>query len=176
MKLLHSLSLLPLLWIASACSQDKPAPGASGPVRPAIPDTVWSSTALAEAKPVAEVRKAAKDGSAVTITGRVKDFVASRAVFTLIDNSLKSCAENEGENCPTPWDYCCIESDVIAANTVTVELRDADGRPLKTGAAGFKGYHDLDHLEYVSVSGTAHRDAQGNVTIAMTKLAKAPKK
>ncbi len=135
----------------------------------AIPETAWSATPLADAKAAGAVRREVKDGESVVARGRVKDFVDGRAVFTLIDMSLKSCEEMEGDNCPTPWDYCCVEPNVIAENTVTVEFQDASGRPLKTDA---KGFHGLDHLQVVLVEGKARKSADGNVTIAATLLSR----
>lgn len=137
-----------------------------------ILESCWSEAALAKPTRVRDVRRDVKDGTEVIVVGRVKDFVPGRAVFTLIDSELKSCRENEGDNCKTPWDYCCVEADVVARNTVTVEVRDSAGRPLRTGPEGFKGFHGLDHLETVTLQGKASRDKQGNVTVVLAKLAR----
>lgn len=134
-----------------------------------IPESAWSATAPSNAKPAGQVRRDVKDGESVVAKGRIKDFVSGRAVFTLIDTSLKSCREIEGDNCPTPWDYCCVEPNLIAQNTLTVEFQDASGRPLKADA---KGFHGLDHLQLVTVAGKAKKSADGNVTIAATLLSR----
>lgn len=139
----------------------------------AIPESCWSEAALAGSTRVRDVRQNATDGAEVVVVGRVKDFVPGRAVFTLIDSELKSCRENEGDCCETPWDYCCVEADVVAKNTITVEVHDSAGRPLRTGPEGFKGFHGLDHLETITLRGKASRDRQGNVTVVLAKLGRA---
>ncbi len=164
----HRLHLVALLLaLPVACGDDSAkTPPVSGPAK-TIPASYWSATDLPEARPVAEVRKAGKVGEEVVLVGRVKDFVDSRAVFTLIDAKLKSCRETEDDKCPTPWDYCCVEPDVVAKNTVTVEIAGDDGRPLRTG---LKGYHGIDHLQTVAVRGKLQRDSSGNVTVSMSAL------
>lgn len=150
-----------------ACGGNDNAANGSRESSVTIPESAWSASPLADAKPAGEVRRDVQDGESVVAKGRVKDFVDGRAVFTLIDMSLKSCREMEGDTCPTPWDYCCVEPNAIAENTVTVEFQDASGRPLKSGV---KGFHGLDHLHVVTVEGRAKKSADGNVTIAVTAL------
>jgi hypothetical protein len=166
-KLLLPLASLVFLF---ACGDDTKK--ADAKTTDAIPESCWSEAAFSKATRVREVRREAKDGSEVVVMGRVKDFVPGRAVFTLIDTELKSCSEREGDSCGTPWDYCCEEADVIAKNTVTVEVHDSAGRPLRTGPEGFQGFHGLDHLETVALRGKASRDKQGNVTVVLAKLAR----
>lgn len=132
-----------------------------------IPATFWSEEPLAGAVATAKARAEAKDGETLVVEGRIKDFVAGRAVFTLIDTELKSCREVEGDACKTPWDYCCIEPNRIAQNTVTVELHDENGQPLRANMAGA---HGLDHLDLVRVRGTVSRDEAGNVTLVAAAI------
>jgi hypothetical protein len=61
---------------------------------------------------------------------------------------------------------------VIAKNTITVEVHDSAGRPLRTDAKGFQGYHGLDNLQTVTLRGKARRDKQGNVTVVLARLAR----
>jgi hypothetical protein len=129
-----------------------------------IPESYWSEDDLPGALEVAAARKDAGDGEEVVLVGLVKDFVDGRAVFTLMDLSLPPC---DPANCSTPWDYCCIEAKVQTQHAVTVELPDADGRPLRSSV---QGYHGLDHLDTVAVKGTVARDENGNVTLTMTAL------
>lgn len=164
------LSLACLVFL-SACGGEEPKEPKK--TADAIPESCWSEAALPKATRVRDIRQDAKDGTEVVVTGKVKDFVPGRAVFTLIDLELKSCSDREGDTCQTPWDYCCEEADVIARNTITVEVRDDAGRPLRTGAEGFRGFHGLDHLETVTLRGKAARDKQGNVTVVLAKLARA---
>ncbi len=56
------------------------------------------------------VREEAKDQDDVVIVGRiggsVVPWVDGRAAFSIVDLSLKSCADVGSDNCPKPWDYC----------------------------------------------------------------------
>jgi hypothetical protein len=75
--------------------------------------TVDSSKLLLGAAPggaagVLKVREDAKDGDEVVIAGRIggnKKPIGAGLAFTLVDQSLKSCADN-GEDTATPWDFC----------------------------------------------------------------------
>lgn len=59
---------------------------------------------------VISLRNAAKDGDDVVIVGRIggseNPWVEGRAAFSIVDRSLKSCAECGSDDCPKPWDYC----------------------------------------------------------------------
>ncbi len=133
----------------------------------AIAESYWSDTDHPGALEVTSARANATDGEEVVLVGRVKDFVEGRAVFTLIDMGLEPCNANGEDDCATPWDYCCVEASVQTAGSVTVELPGDDGRPLQ---ADIKGFHGLDHLDTVTVSGKATRDESGNVTLALASL------
>jgi len=166
----RTLMLLALALLPAACGgSDATESADSSKTTDAvgIPESYWSEADLPGAMEVGAARKDAKDGDEVVLVGRVKDFVDGRAVFTLIDVALAPCNDNPEDVCPTPWDYCCIESNVQAENTVTVEVLGDDKRPLATA---FKGFHGLDHLDTVTVRGTPTRDASGNVTLALASL------
>ena len=116
---------------------------------------------------VAEVMASAEDGLDVTLSGRVgghrNPFVAGRAVVLLVDPALPSCDSKGDDHCPTPWDYCCEPPDELARNTVTVQVDDPDGRPLRTDLAGLGG---LAPLKTVIVQGTVRRNAAGAATVS----------
>jgi hypothetical protein len=62
------------------------------------------------AKGVIRVREEARDQEDVVIVGRIggseTPWVEGRAAFSIVDPSLKSCAECGADDCPKPWDYC----------------------------------------------------------------------
>src|SRR5688500_12807426 len=72
-----------------------------------LPAGLLAKDAPADAKGVAEVRGAGADGQDVVLVGRIagseEPFTAGRAQFQLVDLGIKSCAEVEGDSCPTPW-------------------------------------------------------------------------
>lgn len=153
---------------AAACSKQ----ASKTPAREALPksdlaESLWLAAAPADAEPVLEVREKKKDGDAVTIKGRAKDFVDGIAAFTLTDPSLPPCSEGgDMKECDTPWDYCCTDPAIVARATATVEFHDANG-VINTSARGF---HGLDHLAHVTVVGTLKRDDAGNLTVLASRV------
>lgn len=99
----------------------------------------------AGAKSVTDVKSSAKEGDEVVVRGEVggsaKPIVEGRAVFNLADpEKLTSCNKKPGDTCATPWDYCCHTPEEIAASTISLQVRGADGRPIATdlGASGIR--------------------------------------
>jgi hypothetical protein len=117
------------------------------------------------AKDVLVVKKDAKDGDEVIVIGRIggspKPFTG-RAAFTIVDASLKSCNENAEDDCPTPWDYCCVGKDDLTKATALIKLVGDDGQTLADDARAMLG---LTELQTVVVRGKAKRDDAGNLTI-----------
>lgn len=152
---------------------DKPAttatPSASGATpteaSAALPANLRLTAAPADAKGVAEIKAAAKDGQRVTlrgvVAGRAEPIAANRAILTLLDSSIKTCDANPGDSCKTPWDACCEPADVLAKNSVTVQVVDSEGRPLKTALTSIEGIKPLAKL---TVTGVATLTSDG-VTI-----------
>jgi hypothetical protein len=169
--MLRVLSITSILIIAAAiivgCERTK-SPQAAPPSANALPAGLVLQTQPADAKPVLDIRKSAKEGDPVVMTGVVggrKDPIAqNRAIFTLIDPSLPTCDKNNGtmkmEHCETPWDACCSPADEIASHSATVQVVDPAGKPLKTRLAGVAG---LAPLKRVSVVGKFHTSPDGKL-------------
>lgn len=103
------------------------------------------------AKAISEVRKTAKEGDQIVISGKVmgrKDpFVDGRAILILGDpNKITSCDLIEGDACRSPWDVCCDDPDVIKASTVTIQVMDDQGKLVKQGLKGLAGIKELSKL------------------------------
>lgn len=120
------------------------------------------------ALPVGQARESAKDEQAVTLVGTIggseQPFVDGLAAFTIVDPKVPYCAPDEG--CPTPWDYCCTQ-DQVKTNIATVKVVDDAGKPVSTDA---RSLLNVKELATVVVQGTAHRDDQGNLTVAASKV------
>jgi hypothetical protein len=166
---MNKLTILALALTAlAACSHEKEAPPAPKAGAPEATATLPAALKLEAAPPAAisviELRNSAVDGAEVVVTGRVKDFGSNRAVFTIADLSLRACSD-EGDpmadSCETPWDYCCIDSKVVAQGTTAIELRDG-AEPAKGTAQGWNG---LDHLKQVTVRGKVKRAADGDLAV-----------
>lgn len=148
--------------IAVACSKSSGKITREAPPKSELPDKYLLANEPADAKPVLAAKSVVKDGERVAVTGKVHDFVSGLSAFVITDPALKTCdQESPMSTCPTPWDYCCTDSAEVAAASATIEVREGE-RVLKTGARGF---HGLDYMAQVTVTGQAQTDAKGNLTV-----------
>ena len=119
----------------------------------------------AAAKSVVDAKKSAQDGEEVTLVGRIggseSPFVAGRASFTIVDVARVPCSEIPGDNCPTPWDYCC-DPDIGPESTAVVKIVDGDGKTIAKDAQTDLG---MKELQTVTVKGKAKRDEAGNLVV-----------
>ena len=122
----------------------------------------------ANAIPVGEARKLTEDGQDVTLVGLIggssDPFVDGLAAFTIVDPIVPYCAPEEG--CPTPWDYCCTQDQVIN-NIATVKIVDESGLPVDQGA---RELLRVKELSTVVVKGKVKRDDQGNLTVSTRQV------
>jgi hypothetical protein len=142
-----------------------PAPGAATPPAAAPDARYMLSAEPADAKTVVEVRKDAKDGDEVTITGRiggdVDPWVKGRAAFLIVDPSLVPCNERPGDTCESPWDYCC-DTDRLAESKATIKFVDDQGQTVATDARKLLG---VKELQSVTIRGQVKRDEAGNLIV-----------
>ena len=132
-----------------------------------VPASVFVSASSNDAQQLADVKESAKLGDRVTfearVGGRVEPFVDGRAMFFVTDASLKDCAQLHGDSCKTPWDYCCESKDNLLKHMATVQVVDANGRPMKVSLANT---HGLEPLRTVQVTGTVQSiDDVGNMVV-----------
>jgi len=159
-----ALSLLALALL-TACRNDAPAPAASRSAAGSNDSTARGpSSAFALAQEPAgaiEVFDAKAKGEAkdVVVVGRLKDTVPGFAAFTLTDVSLPYCgADGRDDACPTPWDYCCIAEDKVAAATISVAVR-AKGEVVAVPVP------ELRNLDLVVVHGALVKAADGTLRL-----------
>ena len=130
------------------------------------------ASAPADARPVAEAKADAAEGDRVVVRGviggRKAPMSAESGVFVMMDPSIPSCLD-EGDNCKTPWDYCCETPESITANNATVQLVDAAGKPLELDLAS-QGLSPLDELIVVGTVGP--RPTEQVLTIRATAIYK----
>lgn len=157
-----------IVALAAGCSESEPVeaplPVSELPERFLLPEEPAGAVAVAAA------RKSAAQGERLVVRGIVggstTPFVESLAAFTIVDAGVENACVVEADHCPTPWDYCCADPATLRDSSLTVEFRDGPG-PLPTGARGF---HGLDHLSAVVVTGHTEVDERGNVTVVATGL------
>ena len=165
---LESIVMFLMLVLAAGCGgEDATTPDGDTGAASALAH-VWTDADMGEALGAGAVRADAAVDSEVVVTGRVRDFVEGFSVLKLIDLKLKSCRERSGDNCPTPWDYCCDTPEDRRDNTITVEVHES-GRPLRST---LKGVNGLDYLDKLVVRGTVSRDDAGNVTVVAGAIKK----
>lgn len=143
--------------------------------RSALPGELFTtpaSEAPGGAVDVSEARKTKlKVGDEVVLRGRIggskAPFVGERALFTLMGRGLKACSENPGQTCISPWDYCCETREEILAHSVTVQVADAKGQPLRTEMKGRRGLKELS--EVVVVGKVTAADGK-SVVVSATRM------
>ena len=134
-----------------------------------LPAGLLSATEPTGALKVLDMRKSAPAaGSRVAVIGRIggsrAPFISSKAIFTIVDPTLKSCVEmGDDDHCPRPWDYCCEARSVLSAAMASIEVVGTDGKPLPFAldASG-----DLKPLMLVAVEGTL-ASTEGNAFVVL---------
>ncbi len=165
----------PAALLLSSCQQDdtdRSIRSRSGSEQHAL-----ASFLLAEppqnAVSITEARKNPTPGTKVVVSGKImgnsSPLIKSRALLTLGDPArMRSCDLIPGDECPTPWDVCCGDPDVIAASIATVQLVDTAGRPLKSGLRGLGGLRELSSL--VVVGEVAEGSSEKNFLVNATGI------
>ena len=164
-----SLTLLLAAGLAGCDSSPAPAGGPSaGSTAPAAS---WLLADLpAGAVPVAQAKRAAREGDHVVLHGRIggraDPLSHDVAVFVMMDPALPSCRER-GDGCRKPWDYCCETPDTITANIATVQLVGDSGAPMAIDLGAY-GFEPLD--EVVIVGTVAGRPNEAALVIHAEKI------
>lgn len=156
--------LLALAVLAAGCSAKETTDKTSGEPKP----SPWMLAAdPGKGLGVLEAKKAdAKDE--VVVVGRVREFTENHAAFQLIDVSLRYCGQPDGgemDECPEPWDYCCIPQEEQAAATIPVAVKGKDG---EVPTIAEKHLPELRHLDLVAVRGRLVKDKDGEVSLEAT--------
>ena len=117
---------------------DTPSPkGDRGNPASASQGDLFLTEAPEGAKSVVELKASAKEGDEVVmhviVGGNMNPMVEGRMAMNVIDADLANACVGEDDHCSTPWDYCCTPGEDKTANMATVQVVDADGRPLSAG-------------------------------------------
>jgi len=163
MKPCISLAYLGVLTLFfTACGGEKSKPEASTVGVGQNFDAVFVDTEPEEAVSVVEARKSARPGDLIAVTGKIAGamhpFTEGFATAILADQTLATCDLTNDDECPTPWDACCVEIPVIQSKRMLIQVLGDDGRPVTEGLAGVRGMKELDVLV---VAGTV---AEGSTT------------
>lgn len=144
-----AITSVAVLFVA-ACAESSPSPSASSTPAWLLPTEPSSAMSVAEAK------ASATEGATIVVRGRiggrVEPITGESPVFTIVDLGLPHCGEIEGDQCPTPWDYCCETPEDIRASSATVQVVGASGAPLDTSLIT-GGLRPLDEVVVVGITG-----------------------
>lgn len=148
-----TITLTTLAAIALASCQSKDDDSATTEPKEASPELMAVIDAKVDAEPsdIHVIRKTAKPGDTITVTGWVmgnmNPFVEGRAAFILGDPKVvTACNVRPDDHCSTPWDVCCDDPADIKRATASIQIVDADGRVLKEGIEGVEGIEKLSKL------------------------------
>lgn len=156
--------------LAVGCNNSAPAPEKKSETKPAPAESAATTEILLTSEPagaeeVIKARESAKNDEEVVVVGRIggseNPWVDGRAVFSIVDNSLKACSDIPGDDCPKPWDYCC-ETDKLPTAMALIKVVDEEGSLIKEDA---RKLLNLKELQTVVVKGKAKRDDTGNLTV-----------
>jgi hypothetical protein len=124
----------------------------------------------AGAQEVIAVRADAADGDEIVVVGRiggdVNPWVAGRAAFTIVDQSVDACSDIPGDSCPTPWDYCC-RTDQLKTGKLLVKFVDESGNLIASDAQELLG---LGELDTVVIQGTVEKSEDGATVLLATAI------
>ena len=149
-RILISLALASLLAGCGGDAEAPPAPDASDGYE------LRTDEDLPEALAIFDARARDDLPADVVVVGRVRQI--ADGVVTLIDDELDYCGrgDDEMENCPTPWDYCCTSPNVVTEGSLTVEMKDARGQDVPVDVL------NLRLLDLVAVEGKLSKDPDGS--------------
>lgn len=171
---LQNISALALALVLASCSE-KPEAAKSTEVTESAKGlaSLLVTEAPADALSIAKLRTTAKVGDDVVFSGKIIGnatvFIEGRAIMVMGDpEKITSCDLHPEDNCTTPWDVCCDDFEVIKNSIVTVQVVDADGKPLKQG---FRNVGGIKELTSLVVSGkVAEGSNESNMLINATSL------
>ena len=132
----------------------------------ALPEHFWGTGDVGTPVNVFHLREDNLDGTEVVVRGTVKEFVDGFAAFVLVEDTLLSCDEIPGDECPTPWDYCCADPDEVTRGSAFVEFRDGK----MPGSWAVEGFHGIAQLSEVVVTGTLEVDDANNLSVKANSI------
>jgi hypothetical protein len=173
MKSVHAVLCLAVLVMAIPSCGDGSSihPSAKAPAA-SLPADLFASVAPQNPKGVKELRQSANRGDEVVVAGRiggrVDPFSPDRAVVLIAENTMPTCDKaGSMESCKTPWDYCCDDPSMVAANLATVQVVDAAGKPLK---ASLQGAGKLQPKSEIVVKGKVAQKDDKTLVINATSI------
>ena len=168
------LTLLAAASLFAACGDSDQSSAPKTPAAPPLPEiaAALSETVPAGAVSVVEARKKAQAGAKVTVEGVVagtmSPFAEGFASLVLGDLAMETCDKIPGDECPTPWDACCADPDVLKGQRLTLQITDTEGRPVAQSLKGISGLAEMDRV--VAEGTVAANSTPENLVINVSRL------
>lgn len=148
---IQSITLIGGIALLVGCGTgEKPESASNEPATNPVLEAIFVEAEPAGAVAVSDLRKTAKPGDPVVVSGKISGamnpFTDGFATAVLADATLKTCDMIPGDECPTPWDACCADPEVIKASRLTIQILGEDSRPLSQSLKGVKGLKELDPI------------------------------
>jgi len=138
------------LLAVSGCQKSNESESTSSGADSGLPASLFLAEAPTGVAPIATLKETAREGDTVTVRaivgGKLKAYVTDRAVMTVIDVSVDNPCVSDDDHCHTPWDYCCNAPEERLENMASVQIVDADGRPLAVDLGGIEQVSPLNTL------------------------------
>jgi hypothetical protein len=159
-KNLTLVSALALAFLVAGCG-----PEAGEATSKPVGTNPLDSIRIMDTKPegtlaVQDARSRLKPGDEALVFGQIggvdSPFFEGYAGFVLGDTEIVFCDEMGEDHCPTPWDACCEDPEVLQKSRASVHFVDNQGEIIP---AGMKGFGGLVERSEVTVKGTV---AQGS--------------
>ena len=140
-----------------------------------FPAALFTAPAAGDPVGVGVMKPKAAEGDRVLIVGRIggseQPFLADRAMFVLVDPSVKLCGEDDpgDDHCKTPWDFCCEPRENLRRMSVSIVANGADGAPITPTLLGQGGLRPGSRVVVEGTVATVGPD--GAATIAAERIA-----
>lgn len=162
------IPVLAAALFAPAC-KDQSAPSASATSASPL-DAFYVAEAPGNVRQISEVFADPVPGKEVVlageIMGRKHPFVEGRATVMLGDPTKVTPCNRHNNDCSTPWDNCCTDSELLKKAVATIQFVDSEGKVIKGDLKGYKG---IKEQSYLTVKGTiAEGSSKENLIINAT--------
>jgi len=171
MKTTHVIAITLSSFLLLSCTGEKENSSAEEPASSPL-SGIFLNEKPGEAITVTEVRVTAKPGDSVVVEGKIagvmNPFTEGYASVVLANEDLKTCDLIPGDECPTPWDACCVAPEQLKEQRITIQVPGEDGLPVAEGLKGVNGLEEMDLLVVTGVVNESSTDE--NLVLDLTGI------
>lgn len=154
-NIVQTLALLAVVTLFSACKESE-NDSTGGQADGSALDSFYVDEAPADSQQISAIFADPTPGREIVVSGevmgRMHPFVEGRGMVMLGDpTKVTPCNRIPGDECPTPWDCCCDDPEVLKKSITTIQFLDDEGKIIRNGLRGYKG---IEELTFLTVKGT----------------------